>query len=295
MQLLTTMIHAIARYLNLSARLYLKGEAPIIVYSKERTGSVALYNSLVAAGVPAIATHYLDPAKIGEGKLSRSAQWASKHVVMPQHRAKFITLVRNPVDNLLSTFARNEFVEKPRVRGLSPDAALDVTPNELDARFRRYLDDGELRRELDWFDSEFRVALGIDVFAHPFDATLGFDHISSGPFEVLILRTELSNRDKAAAAARFLELPEFAMAHSPVTVSDAPGVAGEQADYREQYRELKRRAVIPRRHWEAILSSKVSHHFIADYELAQSRERVEVVAESARRQRRRTTWGRRCR
>lgn len=280
-RLLTTMIHAIARYLSLSARLYMKGKAPVIVYSKERTGSVALYNSLVAAGVPAIATHYLDPAKIGEGKLSGSAQWASKHVVQPRRRAKFITLVRNPVDNLLSTFARNEFVDKPRTRGLSPDAALDVTPSELDARFRRYLEDGELRRELEWFDSEFRVALGIDAFTHPFNATLGFDRIISGPFDVLILRTELSDSDKAAAVARFLELPQFAMAHGPVTVSDAPGVAGEQADYREQYRELKRRAVIPRPHWETIAGSKVARHFIADGELAQSRERIGANPESA--------------
>jgi len=275
------MIHAIARYLSLSARLYLKGEAPVIVYSKERTGSVALYNSLVAAGVPAIATHYLDPAKIGEGKLSGSAQWASKHVVQPRRRAKFITLVRNPVDNLLSTFARSEFVDKPRSRGLSPEAALDVTPSELDTRFRRYLDDGEPLRELDWFDSEFRVALRIDVFAHPFDATLGFDRIASGPFDVLILRTELNDRDKAAAVARFLELPQFAMAHGPVTVSNAPGVAGEQADYREQYRDLKRRAVIPRPHWDAIAGSKVASHFIAAGELAQSRERFEAVVEPA--------------
>ena len=275
------MIHAIARYLSLNARLYLKGEAPVIVYSKERTGSVALYHSLVAAGVPAIATHYLDPAKIGEGKLSGSAQWASKHVVQLRRRAKFITLVRNPVDNLLSTFARSEFVDKPRARGLSPHVALDVTPDELDARFRRYLDDGELRRELDWFDSEFRIALGIDVFTHPFDATVGFDRISSGPFDVLILRTELSDGDKAAAVARFLELPEFAMAHGPVTVSDAPGVAGEQADYREQYRELKRSAVIPHPHWEAIAGSKVARHFIADGELARNRERIEVIEERA--------------
>lgn len=275
------MIHAITRYLSLSTRLYLKGEAPVIVYSKERTGSVALHDSLVAAGVPAIATHYLDPAKLVDGKLSGSARWASKHVVQPRRRAKFITLVRNPVDNLLSTFARSEFVDKPRDQGLSLDAALDVTPDELDALFRRYLDDGKLRRELDWFDSEFRVALGIDVFAHPFDATLGFDRITSRPFDVLILRTELSDDDKAAAVARFLELPQFAMAHGPVTVSDAPGVAGEQADYREQYRELKRRAVIPRPHWDAIASSKVARHFITDGELARSRERMEVFEERA--------------
>lgn len=275
------MIHAITRFLSLTARLYLKGEAPVIVYSKERTGSVALYHSLVAAGVPTMATHYLDPAKFVDGKLSGSARWASKHVVQPRRRAKFITLVRNPVDNLLSTFARSEFVDKPRARGLSPEASLDVTPDELDARFRHYLDNGELHRELEWFDSEFRVALGIDVFARPFDATLGFDRISSGPFDVLILRTELSDSDKAAAVARFLELPEFAMAHGPITVSDAPGVAGEQADYREQYRELKRRAVIPRPHWDAIASSKVARHFITDGELARSRERMEVFEERA--------------
>ena len=275
------MIRSLARYLSLNARLSLKGEAPVIVYSKERTGSVALYNSLVAARIPAIATHYLDPAKVGEGKLSGSAQWASKHVVQPRRRAKFITLVRNPIDNLLSTFARNEFVDKPRSRGLSTETALDVSPEELVNRFhRQYLDGGEYRRELEWFDSEFRVALGIDVFAHPFDANLGSGRIADGPFEVLILRTELEDGAKAAAVAHFLGLPQFAMSHGPITVSGAPGLTGEHADYREHYRELKRRRIIPTRHWEAIAASKVTRHFIADNELARSRAEAEIVDES---------------
>ena len=133
---------------------------------------------------------------------------------------------------------------------------------------------------MEWFDAEFRVALGIDVFDFPFDATLGYSRISSGPFDALILRTELSDSDKANAVAQFLNLPEFAMRMGQ-SWSRTPGVAGEQADYREQYRELKRRVVIPRPHWDAIISSKVARHFITDGELARSREQVEVVDEPA--------------
>ncbi|MBA4105351.1 MAG: hypothetical protein C0485_06300 [Pirellula sp.] len=271
------MIRSLARYVRLNARLYLKGEAPVVVYSKERTGSVALYKSLVAAGVPAIATHYLDPAKIAEGKLSGSARWASKHVVQPRRRAKFITLVRNPIDNLLSTFARNEFVDKPRARGLSAEAALAVSPEELDNRFnRQYLDGGEYRRELDWFEAEFQVALGIDPFAHPFDASLGYGRIADGPFEVLVLRTELSDDVKAAAVADFLGLADFAMSHGPITVSGAPGATGDSAKYQEHYRQLKRHAVIPQHHWDVIAGSKVARHFIDERELAESRAKIQV-------------------
>lgn len=271
------MIRSLVRYLRLNAHLYLKGEAPVVVYSKERTGSVALYNSLVAAKVPAIATHYLDPAKIGEGKLSGSAQWASKHIVQPRRRAKFITLIRNPIDNLLSTFARNEFVEKPRARRLSAEAALDVSPDELVNRFhRQYLDGGEYRRELDWFETEFQVALGIDPFTHSFNTALGYGRMAGGPFEVLALRTELSDDVKATAVADFLGLSGFAMSHGPITVSKAPGVNGDNADYREHYRQLKRRAFIPQHHWDVIVGSKAVRHFIDECELAESRAQVQV-------------------
>lgn len=271
------MIRSLARYVRLNARLYLKGEAPIVVYSKERTGSVALFKSLVAGGVPAIATHYLDPAKIADGKLSGSAQWASKHVVQPRRRAKFITLVRNPIDNLLSTFARNEFVDKPRARGLSTETALGVSPEELVNRFHRhYLGGGEYRRELDWFESEFQVALGIDPFAHSFNTALGYGRIADGPFEILVLRTELSDEVKAAAVADFLGLTDFAMSHAPSTVSNAPGASGDSAEYQEHYRQLKRHAVIPQRHWDVIADSKVARHFIDERGLAESRAKVQV-------------------
>ncbi|WP_428308135.1 putative capsular polysaccharide synthesis family protein [Lacipirellula sp.] len=266
------MLRSLLKYAQLSSRLYLTGRAPTIVYSKERTGSVALYHALHSAGTHAIATHYLDPAKIAEGKLSGSARWASRHVVAPRKPAKFISLIRNPIDNLLSTFARQEFIDKPTAEGRSLAAALNVSAAELTDRFQRqYLDGGEYRRELNWFDSELKVALGIDVFAYPFDKTLGYGRIAAGGFELLLLRTELPDEAKAAAVAEFLGLSGFQIDGRPAGATGKPGVAGEHSAYRQHYSELKKQVWVPPQHWDAIADSKLVKHFIGDRELSASR------------------------
>lgn len=216
------MLHAILQYARLTGRLYAGGGAPAIVYSKERTGSVAVFHSLRAAGVPVIATHYLDRAKIAEGKLAGSARWASRHVVSRGRIAKFITLVRNTIDNMLSTFARQEFVDKRRGAGKSLADSLTVDHAEPAERFlHEYLGQEQYLRELGWFDSELKVALGIDVFNYPFNRTKGIGRIAAGPFELLLLRTEMSDENKAAAIAEFLGVPSFALCERQSAVERA--------------------------------------------------------------------------
>ncbi|BBO31226.1 putative capsular polysaccharide synthesis family protein [Lacipirellula parvula] len=277
------MLRALLKYAQLSSRFYLTGRAPTIVYSKERTGSVALYHALRNAGTHAIATHYLDPAKVAEGKLSGSARWASRHVVVPRKPAKFISLIRNPIDNLVSTFARQEFVDKPTAEGRSLAAALDVSAAQLADRFQRhYLDGGEYRRELNWFDAELKVALGIDVFSHPFDKTAGHGRIVAGTVELLLLRTELPDDAKAAAVAEFLELPGFKIDGGPENANGRPGVAGEQSAYCQHYRELKNLVRISSQHWDAIANSKLVRHFIGDRELSESRAKWAVAPAAER-------------
>ena len=266
------MLDAILQYARLTGRLYAGGGAPAIVYSKERTGSVAAFHSLKAAGIPVIATHYLDRAKIVEGKLAGSARWAARHVVSRGRRAKFITLVRNPIDNMLSTFARQEFVENRRAAGRSLADLSIVDHAELAERFLQdYLGRGKYLRELSWFDSELRVALGIDVFDYPFDKTRGIGRIDAGPFELLLLRTEMPDETKAAAIAEFLGVPSFAMCERQNAVEGAPGLAGDKSAYRAHYSEFKRRVTLPPRHWDAIANSKLASHFLTDGELKASR------------------------
>lgn len=281
------MFNSVARYVQLSARLYLRGAAPTIVYSKERTGSVALYQSLTAAGHAAIATHYLDPAKIREGKLSGSARWASKHVVQPRRKAKFITLVRNPVENILSTFARGVFVDRALPNGAPVESPLDLSVDQLIAFFHDdYLKNGRYQRELDWFETEYERALGIDAFKFSFDKAVGIGRVVRDNFEGLILRTELADGVKANAVAEFLGIAHFSMLDRREATqgksAGAPGVSGENAPYRDHYREFKARVTIPDEHWERIAHSKLATHFCDERELVNARKMNTVEAEVAR-------------
>lgn len=261
------MFNGVTRYLRLSANYYLRGRALVIVYSMERTGSVALYQSLVANGIPAIATHYLDPAKISEGKLSGSARWASKHLIRPRRATKIISLVRNPVDNFLSTFARGEFVDKAVEAGKDLTGIADRSAEDVVAQFQKeFLDGGGYLRPLNWFDAEYKVALGIDAYEHPFDKSRQWGRIKQGAFDCLILRTELDDAAKGAAIAEFLELPAFRMldrkAATKGAAQGAPGMTAENSAYGSIYGAMKSKMMIPENHWNAIVNSKLARHFI---------------------------------
>lgn len=237
---------------------------PVIVYSMERTGTVAVHQSLLAHKVFALATHSLDAAKIPEGRVSGSARWACRHLIEPRREVKLITLVRNPLDNLLSTFARQVYESDPRAA---------ASPEEHDSIARRfveeYLGSGRHLGPLYWFENEYRVAVGIDVFEYLFNKNDGFTTLREGSFQALILRTELADDAKAAAIAAFLGLQSFSLTPPDRVVRRTgrePGVPGASSPYAQLYSFLRATVAIPPAQLEQITSTPLWRHFIRDDE-----------------------------
>lgn len=255
----------VKRALGLNINYFLRRRTPILVYSMERTGSTAMFGSLEAHGLFAIGSHYLDPKKLATQYFSGSAQWACKHIISKRKPAKIISLVRHPIENMLSTFARSDYGEQEGPTG-------QVSPDHLSREFcRSYLDADRHLRPLGWFTNEYQAALGIDVYQHSFDKQNGFMRIREEPFDALIVRTELPDTQKAELVADFLGLPAFEIMRSSAVGSNdrrrlPSGKPGELTGYAAKYKALKQGIVIPQTHLDAIVDSHHVQHFFTQEE-----------------------------
>ena len=165
----------IKRALELNINYFLRRRTPVIVYSMQRTGTVAIFRSLTSHGEFALATHCLDQAKINTGCLSGSAKWACKHIITPRKKAKIISLVRNPIDNMMSVFARTQLASNTSGPNLGENDLSSLLSEDLVQRFiAEYFQSDRYLHQLEWFDSEFKAALGIDAYDYPFDKQQGY-------------------------------------------------------------------------------------------------------------------------
>lgn len=121
-----------------------------------------------------------------------------RRVFKARKHTKIITLVRKPIERNISMFFHDldaylfaahtnclNTRSKPLpTRCQSADVLLDVFEQEFDHNY-----------VLNWFDEEFAVMTGIDIYDYPFDSEKGYCLIKQGNFEVLCLRTDKLNQN----------------------------------------------------------------------------------------------------
>ena len=267
----------IRRFLELNLNYYVKGRIPAIIYSMERSGSVALFRSLSMNGEFAVCCHYMDPKKLGKEPQSGSTKWAYKHLVHEHRQLKIISLVRHPIENFLSIFARSEFSKNDIYQQKMADSSEEFTADELSSQFKiNYLDKRRHLRQLDWFETEFYETLGVDVFQYPFDQEKGSLQIQHDNLQILIMRTELDDEQKSRLVSNFLGLTNFKMAKAGEKVStkdSAPGMPGEQTKYGNLYKAFKQKVTLPEQYLDEIFGSRHVQHFFPPDEILAMKDR----------------------
>jgi hypothetical protein len=266
------------RILSLLTNYYVLRRTPTFVYSMRRTGTVSLLNSIKASNVFVIGTHNLYPDLSPEIRVSGSGRWAMEKIIRPRKPAKFISLVRNPFATMASVFAKTSF-DAAIARGEADEYARQQrSAEELGQQFiADYLESGRYREQLDWFDVEYKPALGIDVYQYPFDKQQGFVRIDEGPYSALILKTELDDASKAEIVGDFLGLPDFQMlpadevTYTTYQTGFTPGMPATQAPYSAEYERLKSGLTIPDKYWENMVNAPFTQHFLTAEEIAASR------------------------
>lgn len=236
------------RYLELNLNLFVRHRVPTIVYSMGRSGSTGLFNSLCARGEFVVFTHTLRRDKLRMQLLPNAPQWVERHVIAPGRNARIISLVRNPVECMVSAFGSKVTARRDPIEGYA-----HVSAEELSSQFTTgYFEKQRHLEKLNWFDTEFRAALGIDVYQYPFDKEDGYTRFQADPYDVLILHTDLHDDRKAALVAEFLGLTGLEIGRARVRERQASG---------ELYKVFRDRVTVPMPYLDAIVESRYAQHF----------------------------------
>jgi hypothetical protein len=266
-------LSSVAAWLNLNKNQYLLRRQPIIVYSMRRTGSVAVHKSLEKDNQYTFAAHSFDTINRPASLLSGVGRWGARHIFAKQQPCKIISLVRNPVDNIISIFSRKSLGTRLQVTLETIQPGEEVTPEKLAVEFEQiHLGKHRHHQETNWFDDEYKAVLGVDVYEYPFDHEQGFCRITKGPYDALILRTEVPDDKKEKLIAGFIGSPTFKLISSSEategSAGNAVGKPGEKSPYAHLYKALKNDLRIPRGEWEALSNSRYMQHFCSPAEIA---------------------------
>lgn len=244
---------------------------PVLVYTAPKVASTAVTVALQAAGQSVFHVHMISAASmrgLREAMRQRGLarmKWDSlgledignalaSELIEPRHRARVVSLVRDPVARNISFYFETLEVLWQTERA-HERVSLERLLAEFHERFRH-------ERGVEWFDNEFKPVLGLDVYEHPFPHDQGYQRIDSGPYEVLIMRHDLDDRVKEKCLAELV---------GAGTVSLTPKNVSSQKPYADVYREFLRRVELPEDYVNRLLDSKYARHFYGPEELARFR------------------------
>jgi hypothetical protein len=241
----------------------------VLVYQVGRVGSSTIAASLARLGLTVHQVHRLNPENIARVREEhRRHGWPAppgdalgqevyERIVRRRTPARIVTLVREPIGRNISYYFQNlhKIWNDGRAHANVPlEALVRAFPVEYS-----FSDD-----PLTWFDYEFRSMLDVDVYRRPFDPAQGSLEVSSGVYDVLILRTDLADAAKSAALGRFLGVADVPLVPANVTADKPHG-----AIYR---RFLDAIRMVPQ-YVEHMLGSRFARHFFDESSLRGLRER----------------------
>ena len=169
---------------------------------------------------------------------------------MKGRRAKFITLVREPISRSVSTFFQNF----SRFTDVEYEDA-NFTIGELITIF---LERGGHSVPLAWFDVELKQVLRIDVYEYPFPKEKGYQTIKKGNSELLLIKSEVDDSIKEQAIAEFLGVKDFRLIRSNVA---------DDKSYSRTYRSFLETVELPESYVEIMLNAEYTKHFYTDAEI----------------------------
>jgi hypothetical protein len=265
-----------AAWLKVNVNYYLLRQRPIIVYSMRRTSSVAVHKSLERDGQFTFAAHSFDLST--PRGLSGLGRWGARHIFAKRQPVKIITLVRNPVENMISIFSRKSLGVSLNVPLETIAPGEEITAEKLAHEFVEvHCRQKRHHQEVDWFDNEIKKVLGIDVYKHPFNHEDGYCRITEPPYDLLILRTELPADRKERLIADFIGSPNFKLITSSEATEGGPegtvGLPAERSQYGSLYKDLKKCIRLPRDLWQELSQSDYMQHFCSPAEIATTAER----------------------
>jgi hypothetical protein len=235
---------------------------PVLVYQMGKVASSSIYSSLKRTkAIDAFHVHRLNPENISlvreehvrRGDSPPNEQegiYLYEKVIRPRKKpVKIISLVREPVGRNISAFFQN----LQSFEGMA-NAHSFVDTNQLIENFlQRYNHDVPLT----WFDIELHATTGIDIYQHSFPHQQGYCVIKAYPYDLLIIRHDLDDRQKEKCIAKFLGIDSFYISRANEAMTK---------EYADAYRKFIDAIKVPTEYVDRMLSSKYAQHFYSQEE-----------------------------
>jgi Putative capsular polysaccharide synthesis protein/Sulfotransferase family len=245
-------------------RIVNSNKTPVVVYQMGKVASQTIMATLASCkSIHAFHAHMLNPENIksrrreketlGGKRVAHAAiqKWLSVYdfVINRSETVKIVTLVREPVGRNISAFFQG-LDKRVGVVEAHKNASLQILID-------KFLSGYPHTRPLSWFDDELLATTGIDVYLHPFPKDCGYQRIQQGRFDVLILRHDLPDTQKANCLSEFLDIPNMMVARDNLA---------ENKTYHDCYCEFQKSIRLSPEYVEEMLESKYARHFFPDEE-----------------------------
>ena len=120
---------------------------------------------------------------------------------------------------------------------------------------------------INWFDTEIKATLNIDVFSREFPRSQGYELYQSDLADLLLIRLENLNECADKAFKKFLDIDKFTLAPSNIS---------KNKSYSQIYRQFLETLVLPKHYIDKLYSSKYMNHFYSKEEIAAFRAKWRV-------------------
>ena len=183
---------------------------PVIVYHMGKVASSSIALTLKATkAVDVFQVHRLNPKNIEQVRrayirrrvappgIDSDGLYLYKKIIKPKKKpVKIISLIREPIGRNISAFFQAiDFFEG------KDDAYKDLDTKQL---IEDFLQGYSHNVPLTWFDIEMRVTTGIDVYQYSFPYHKGYCIIEAPPYNLMIMRHDLDDRQKEKCLAEFI-------------------------------------------------------------------------------------------
>lgn len=226
----------------------------VIVYQMGKVASSSIYKALKKRNdCYGFHTHCLTLTKANDStsnldKRGRHSISLAEHIIKPQRPTKIITLVRDPfARNISAYFENNEKAKAP-----------NLDTNQINSLVEDFIENSNHNHNQNWYDNEFKKALNIDIFAYEFDRERGWSTFKQGPFEVLVLKTNLPDSEKTKQIAKFTGIEDLVINRINETGAKKTTSC---------YKQFKEMIQFPDEIAQPILQSRFTQHFFTDSEI----------------------------
>jgi len=232
----------------------------VIVYQMGKVASSSIYHALKARNdCYGFHTHNLTTTQANDSFWNPNRHniisvELQKQLLDRKRPLKIVTLVRDPFARNISAY----FETSPNIPNKKSSKAI---VSELVEDFLQTFNHSICN---DWFEKEFRNALGIDIFSHSFDAAIGWSQITIDQIDLLTLKTTLQDNKKRKLIEQFVGIEDLALER----INDT-----REKSINTLYREFKDSIRFPKSIFDAVANDRFTTHFFTELERQEMRKR----------------------